>query len=305
MAIPIFVLGRQRSGTTWLANQLSEHPNIAAVRHEHHFGIHESAYFSHVLDRYGDLKDKQNFSEFAEVMAASDYLRIAGISKEFLYALYPASYEEVFRAVMDEVARQQGATHWLEKTPHNTLNANLLATVYPTAKFVAVTREVHDVVKSALYMPPAEARLRRLYRSAVSWAHYTKAIESFCERQPERTLSVQYASLREDLAGTLQEICSFLALPYDPCLLQQSYRPNTSFTGGRKREASNLSAGERAFVDSLVRATELTPLAVFDWRRRRQRRAKIPKSLPTWFFSMSPFYTEGGDARDERPSGGD
>lgn len=45
MPLPVFVVGRNRSGTTWLANQLCEHPDIAGVQQERRHGIHESAYF--------------------------------------------------------------------------------------------------------------------------------------------------------------------------------------------------------------------------------------------------------------------
>ena len=83
MGQPLFILGKQRSGTTWLANQLSQHSQIAAVRSDHHNGVHESAFFSHVAGRYGDLTRQTNFVEFAETMAASDTLRIAGSTRRF------------------------------------------------------------------------------------------------------------------------------------------------------------------------------------------------------------------------------
>lgn len=53
MPLPVFVVGRNRSGTTWLANQLCEHPDIVGVQHERHHGIHESAYFGLIDGRFG------------------------------------------------------------------------------------------------------------------------------------------------------------------------------------------------------------------------------------------------------------
>jgi len=38
----VFILGLQRSGTTWLANMLAALPQVAAVAHESHRGVHES-----------------------------------------------------------------------------------------------------------------------------------------------------------------------------------------------------------------------------------------------------------------------
>ena len=57
MIKPIFIVGTNRSGTTWLANILSSHPKIAAIHHVNHHkfysGVIESFYFSHVYGRYG------------------------------------------------------------------------------------------------------------------------------------------------------------------------------------------------------------------------------------------------------------
>ena len=45
-ARPIFVLGRHRSGTTWVSNILASVPGIYSPSHPLHKGAHESAYFS-------------------------------------------------------------------------------------------------------------------------------------------------------------------------------------------------------------------------------------------------------------------
>ena len=101
MPTPLFILGKGRSGTTWLANQMCEHSLVIGVQHESHYGIHESAFFTQVYDRYQDLTIKSNYVEFVEVMSACDYFQLAGITKEFLYSFWPTSYEKVFREAMD------------------------------------------------------------------------------------------------------------------------------------------------------------------------------------------------------------
>ena len=39
MSRPVFVFGRPRSGITWLANQLCEHPLIAGIQHGRHHWV--------------------------------------------------------------------------------------------------------------------------------------------------------------------------------------------------------------------------------------------------------------------------
>lgn len=131
MSTPIFVLGKHRSGTTWLANQLCQHSHIVGVQHEAHGGIHESAYFSTVYGRYGDLITKSNFIELVEVLAASDYFRLAGATKEYLYSLWPTTYQDLFKQAMDDLADRKGASHWLEKTPPHTPSSLALRTFIP------------------------------------------------------------------------------------------------------------------------------------------------------------------------------
>ena len=88
MAYPIFVFDTQRSGTSWLANQLSQHPLIASVTvpvnnpYNLNPGIYESCFFSYLYGRYGDISHKPSYIEFWEVLSATDYFQIIGVEKK-------------------------------------------------------------------------------------------------------------------------------------------------------------------------------------------------------------------------------
>lgn len=71
--IPIFIVGVQRTGTTWIANIISNNSNVTACGAEKHKGIHESAFFSKLLGYCGDLKDNNKFIEFVSIFSKSDY----------------------------------------------------------------------------------------------------------------------------------------------------------------------------------------------------------------------------------------
>ena len=313
MATPVIVLGKQRSGTTWLANQLCEHPRIAGVRHEAHLGIHESVFFSFIYGRYGDIRNRANFIEFAEVMAASDYCRIAGITRKFLYALWPATYEAVFRAMHEFIAEQQGAPFWIEKSPAHAVWVNELAEWYPDAKFIGVIRDLQQVVASDLRRFPDEHpgqtaryatwRKRVIFRTCFGRAYYNKMIRAFARRHPDRILMVHYTEMRADLESVCRRICDFIGLEFDAKMLGQSYPPNTSFTGGGRPRGETVTGGERLLAACLGAAARLTPrqvLALGESRRSYRRRHDRP--LPTWFFRLTTLPAERSEEGRPQPA---
>lgn len=299
MITPIFVIGKHRSGTTWLANQLCEHPLITGIRHEKHFGIHESVYFSHIYGRYGDIRKKVNYAEFAEVISANDYFRIAGVKKEVLYSLWPASYEEVFRIIMDEYAMARGANFWVEKSPLHTLMVSELAHFYPDAKFISIIRRVDDVVASNLSLKTHKAsdrcknrelQYRRIKRIVSEWTFYNKMIKSFDDKS-ERMLMVSYEALRSDTCNVLRNICLFLEIEYDDMMLKQSFKPNTSFKKRTDRQGA-LSKSEKMMIFVLASIYGLIPLQFFISKHTIMKRFGKRGDLPTWFFRLSPFFED-------------
>ena len=289
MPTPLFVLGKHRSGTTWLANQLYQHPLIAGVAHERHEGIHESAYFSSVYNRYGDLTERNNFMEFVEVISACDYFKLAGATKDFLYSLWPTTYEDVFRVVMDTYANSQGATYWVEKSPAHTLLVDQLAATYPDAKFISITRNIEATIASTLALKISHygsgmSRRHLITATILRCIFYNKTLQSFSARS-DRMLTVQYETLRNDRASSLQKICTFLDLPFDSRMCDQVFVPNTSF--GKVKRSQVLSNSERKLIGRLHRLLQLIPLNVLTliYRAKKQKR----QSLPWWFFKLHSF----------------
>lgn len=288
MPAPIFVVGKHRSGTTWLANQLCEHPLIAGVRHEHHDGIHESAYFSRIYRRYGDLTYKPNFTEFVEATFMSDIFQLLGADKDELYALWPTTYEGVFRALMDRYAARQNARYWLDKTPEHTLLIEEIAELYPDAKFIAIIRDVEDVMASTVGRYGSSKlrhKKRLIVATTVSWLHSNKTIQDFAGKS-DRIFVTRYETLRRNPEATYREMCSFLGVAFDPGMLKQSYQANTTFRAGLER-SSVLSSFEKRLIRFTARSGGLLPKRVLDVSKRAYTSLSPgQKPLPTWFYSM-------------------
>ncbi len=302
MPTPIFIIGWGSSGTTWLSNLLLEHPAIVGIQHEKHWGIHESAFFSVVEGRYGNLDDPANFVEFAQVMVASDYFRLAGADATFLYSLYPASYAEVFQKAMDHYATELHATYWVEKTPLHTLHAESIARYYPDASFIAIVRNVNTVVASRIRLLERWTRkkgvlhytFRKWFLIAIwvmTWQHYNNVIRRFAERYPVRTMTVTYEELTTRTESVMRNVCKFLSLEFKPAMLQSRYSANSSFrleTPDARHKA--LTPQEKLWLNMWKVLADIVPekvlssaykLGAYIYNKRRTE-------LPRWFFSLLP-----------------
>lgn len=295
LATPVFVLGKHRSGTTWLANQLCQHSRIAGVQHPTHHGIHESAYFSRIDGRYGDLARQANYSEFVEVMAASDYFHLAGADRLFLYSLWPSTYADVFRAVMDRYAAGRGADFWVEKSPSHTPLVASIARDYPDARFVGIIRNVVDVVASSLARPRSPGsghRWGRIVRTTGDWIRCKRALQAFA-RGSSRILLVRYEKLTLDLEGELREVCRFLGIDFKPKMVHEAFPPNSSFFEAGER-AGALSRLEKHLVRGMASTLDHLPVSMWELPRSPQRKRG---PLPSWFFKR--LWEELPDARSD------
>jgi len=302
---PVFVLGRNRSGTTWLANQLCEHPQIVGCQHERHYGIDESAYFGLIDERYGDLSNRVNYVEFVEVWGASDYCRLAGATKEFLYSLWPTTYEDVFREVMDRFAEREGASAWVAKWDVLGRPLRHVATAYPDARFIGIIRHVVDQVASYITLAGDVPHRRYvILRMTLGWVYGKKVLEAFASRS-QRVRLVRYEDFRANTEGVLKDLVAFLGLPWDPKILGQTYKPNTSFRASGDRKAA-LSRGERWLVRLAAAAGRLIPRCVLEGLHRFRKRRGGRKPLPHWFFRLDPFFKDDPNQYDvatDKPPG--
>lgn len=101
MAQPIFIIGKNRSGTKWLSNIIAAHKEIACVQRPGAGGILESNTLSNMYYIFGSLKHDNNFIGFLECKAKTNFFKLSGLSKEFFYKKRPETYYSFFRLLMD------------------------------------------------------------------------------------------------------------------------------------------------------------------------------------------------------------
>jgi len=231
MPKPIFIIGNQRSGTTWLANILCQHSKIVGVQSEP-FGIRESYYFN-IIDRYfGNLKNDNNFNQFIDVFSSSDYFILTKVDKDIFYKERPTNYVQSFKLLMNTFAEKNNAEFWLEKTPGHTLYLNKLSKYFKTASFIGIKRDIVDILKSAVRRNTfRNNRIKKLFilRRVLQYYKYDKHLNKF-NSISNRILLINYEFLRKNPKKIISKVCQFLNIEFESSLLTQHYEKGTSFS---------------------------------------------------------------------------
>ena len=291
MAVPVFVLGLQRSGTTWVANLLASSDAIAAVTAEEHRGVHESIFFSHFATAFGPFENADARSDFRAAFAASDYFLLSELSEAVLDdAIAQATdYAGVFAKVMDALAAREGCAFWLEKSPHHTRLAENLAQRFPDAWFVCVTRSSNSLISSRLAAfgrtPPRRAkRAADILRGTLVNSMNARRLRRFAA-DCDRALLLRYEDLLADEPGGKHDLSEFLRLRVAPDTMRSSFAPNSSHRNATTRHLSSFDRVLIALGDLVGWFLPLRLLIELETRRQIARGV----DWPDWVWVRSGF----------------
>jgi hypothetical protein len=288
----VFILGLQRSGTTWLANMLAGLPNVAAIEAEDHRGVHESIFFSHFARAFGDWHDLPARQRFLDAFKLSDYFLLSGLEPELLdeFSHTKDNYGQVFISFMDLVAAVEGADAWVEKSPHHVFCVDQIMAVAPDARFVLVERRLPDLVASRLHgfgrklrWPPL--RWLDVARGTLAAKHVQRELRLLARQ--DNALLVRYEDLVADTdMAVRQSILDHIGVDADPADMISAYAPNSSFVNDTKPR--RLGPVSRLVVTVTGAIGAVIPLAVLR-RWRESRRAERGMDWPDWTWKRSKF----------------
>ena len=223
---PVFVFGSPRSGTTALAHALGKH---------HDFWVGEETFF--LSELFGENRAQTVFERWsnrpssswlrAQHVTMSSYLHSLGLGINVLFTQH-----------------SQGR-RWIDHTPDYVLIADLLARMFPGARFIHLLRDGRQVVHSMhnivatltederqfmgdTFLPPWATDFRE---ACMNWKTHALAGRDFCSRHPERSMTVVHRDIERNPAATMAEILRFLDARYQDAPRQwlQSRRINSSF----------------------------------------------------------------------------
>lgn len=204
--IPVlFVIGSPRSGSTLLARMIGAHSLI--------YGRPEP----HLLTPLAHL------GYYAKVdKAPYDAVLAAEAQREFVDALPHGEqdYLDACRAYCDTLYNRMLATrpekrYFLDKTPAYALVLDFIAHVYPSARYVVLTR--HPL---AIFSSYAESFFNGDYAAAQAYnpilERYVPALAKFLRQRPVPIFHVVYEQLVAEPERMLADIFAFLGVPNEP-----------------------------------------------------------------------------------------
>ena len=228
---PVFVIGSPRSGTTVLARALNRHPD---------FWASDETLFMPAL--FGGGRVEGEIERWTSRPRGS-WLRRQNVSREEFLSYLGMGLNALF------TNRSEGK-RWIDHTPHHALMAEALAAMFPGAYFLHILRDGRRVVHSMIHLSSKlsedERENKRAWRGGGSgpawttdfkkacetWRKTSAAALDFCEKHPERALTIQLKELEQDPLGGFAGILKFLqAAPSDaPARFFASHRINSSFS---------------------------------------------------------------------------
>ncbi len=145
---PVFVIGSQRSGTSFLYRLIQKYLKIG-------FGRDNGLFVRKMkmLDYYGDLKNDANLRRLlTDILNEPDVKRrfpeLEIDVDAFISQMDERTYPELVRRFYAEWAYLKGANRWGGKTPDYSIYTAELLELFPDAKFVHIIRDGRDVALS-------------------------------------------------------------------------------------------------------------------------------------------------------------
>lgn len=258
-----FVVGCPRSGTTLLAVMLDSHPALAVPP--------ETAFLGHVATLQGPATGlRERFFEIvtSDQVMVSNWMDF-GLDRDAflrrLAAIEPFTVAGGVQAFYAMYAESEGKPHYGDKTPAYVFLMPAIAELLPQAHFIHVIRDPGDTALSLrkTWFAPTQD-LREL---GEGWRRHIEAGRRASAVLP-RYIEVRFEDLVLKPEHELRRLCEFLALPWDPAMLDYRARGAARVARLQARFAWNrmISREERQGIHAnLMREPDIDRLGV--WRK--------------------------------------
>ncbi len=218
----LFVVGCPRSGTTWAAWLMAQHPATVSALHTGFFeGLHKNLAGLSRPTSFGNRIVGASGAKASDDGGQATLLDV--VSLEELHA----ATRPLATTLLDGVARANPEAEWvIEKTPENLLFSDLVRSVLPEAHFLHIVRDpraVFSSMKAAAkqWAYPGDLSTHPVAFCRSYWNPCIDAHLRLLEHHPHY-LTVRYEDLLRDGVNELAKIYDWLGLEADRVLCENA-----------------------------------------------------------------------------------
>ncbi|MCW3054792.1 MAG: sulfotransferase family protein [Chthonomonadales bacterium] len=212
----LFLVGCPRSGTTLLQSLLAAHSQICSFP-ETHFFLRTIA--GRAWARRLGLAARSSTTHYAQMTELIGHPDL--IARLPPRTLLLRQYARAFSSALDEAARRQGRTIWLEKTPGHLHHIREISETVPDAAFIHIVRNAPDVVASLYEVthkhPEVWGGERTMDQCLERWQQDV-TISARYRLAPDHCV-VRYEHLLDHPTPLLENLCTFAGVPFEPSML--------------------------------------------------------------------------------------
>ncbi len=245
-----FIVGMSRAGTTWLGKCLNAHPAVAV------FG--ETSFYGRWFVRPGDdgMYTAEQVREIVErlkrrgtcvqAFAGDGPGCLKTLDRESVGAFLdeafadfesPCTPQALFQHLGHSIARSEGKSRFVEKTPHHVNWLDRIVRYESQARFIMLMREPYGFMRSYHHQGDRKAPEERAkYRwkehplgTALVWRGYVRSINEARSRHAECTKLVRFEEMTGESPRVLADVQAFLGLKVIDDLHTRVPADNTSF----------------------------------------------------------------------------
>jgi len=241
---PIFIIGAARSGTTWVYDILTAHPEVAGVFESWLFtsnnglkALFSSAHWPKKHSGLGNTLKRHELLEYTREMAKRVMSHAIEPKHRFL----------------------------VEKSPSHIFSMTFISEIFPSSKFIHVLRDGRDVsvsVRAAAdswVRPWKDTFGRSIKTSARAWKHAVQRARNDGEKLGDRFFEIRYEEIHKNPSQAYSKLFHFCGIPFDEALLQSIWE-STDFTKNYKPRETGFRRGGRigdwrtrySIIDSLM-----------------------------------------------------
>lgn len=227
---PLFIIGNPRSGTSLLRLMLTAHSRIVIAP--------ECGFAIWYLEKYGDWSSRDlatsRRTTFLDDLWRAKKLETWNLTRPALERFIVEEAPETYSSLVAAVYRFFATTTkpafrlWGDKNNHYLHHIATIRSLFPGARFVHIVRDGRTVACSykalaqrkiiSEYAPRLPADIKEI---ATEWSGNTACVRSaFDSFQYENAIELRFEDLVSRPVQSLQSICNFLDLRYEPQMLE-------------------------------------------------------------------------------------